>query len=127
VKHGIARLGLGASDSQADRLSPTARGMIDVQRRLLEMALAPNDPEDGWLTAKRASRQTKVERVTASRDRARMEEPGVIEKDPAAGGRSTRYRVRLSESLPSRLIKELNWTKIDVERNAYGCGSGVSD
>jgi hypothetical protein len=39
-----------------------------------------------------------------------MEELGVIEKDPAGGGRSTRYRVRLSESLPSRLIKELNWT-----------------
>ena len=52
------------------------------QRRLLEMALAPNDPEDGWLTAKRAARQTKVERVTASRDLARMEELGVIEKDP---------------------------------------------
>jgi Fic family protein len=80
------------------------------QRRLLEMALAPNDSEDGWLTAKRAARQTKVERVTASRDLARMEEPGVIEKDPAAGGRSTRYRIRLSESSPSRLIKELNWT-----------------
>jgi Fic family protein len=74
------------------------------------MALAPNDPEDGWLTAKRAARQTKVERVTASRDLARMEELGVIEKDPAAGGRSTRYRIRLSESSPSRLIKELNWT-----------------
>jgi Fic family protein len=80
------------------------------QRRLLEMALAPNDPEDGWLTAKRAVRQTKVERVTASRDLARMEEVGVIEKDPAVGGRSTRYRVRLSESSPSRLIKELNWS-----------------
>jgi hypothetical protein len=50
------------------------------------------------------------ERVTASRDLARMDELGVIEKDPAAGGRSTRYRIRLSESLPSRLIKELNWT-----------------
>ena len=80
------------------------------QRRLLEMALAPNDPEDGWLTAKRGARQTKVERVTASRDLARMEELGVIEKDPAAGGRSTRYRVRLPESSPSRLIKELTWT-----------------
>jgi Fic family protein len=83
------------------------------QRRLLEMALAPNDPEEGWLTAKRAARQTKVERVTASRDLARMEELGVIEKDPAAGGRSTRYRVPLSESLPSRLIKEINWTRPD--------------
>jgi Fic family protein len=80
------------------------------QRRLLEMALTPNDPEDGWLTAKRAARQTKVERVTASRDLARMEELAVIEKDPRAGGRSTRYRVRLSERSPSRLIKELNWS-----------------
>jgi Fic family protein len=79
------------------------------QRRLLEMALTPNDPEDGWLTAKWAARQTKVGRVTASRDLARMEELAVIEKDPRAGGRSTRYRVRLSERSPSRLIKELNW------------------
>jgi Fic family protein len=83
------------------------------QRQLLEMALAPNDPEEGWLTAKRAARQTKVERVTASRDLARMEELGVIEKDPAAGGRSTRYRVPLSESSPSRLIKEIKWTGPD--------------
>jgi predicted transcriptional regulator len=89
---------------------PPRKSSAPRQRRLLEMALAPNDPEDGWLTAKRAARQTKVERVTGSRDLARMEQLGVIEKDPAAGGRSTRYRVRLSESLPSRLIKELNWT-----------------
>jgi Fic family protein len=80
------------------------------QRRLLEMALTPNDPEDGWLTAKRAARQTKVERVTASRDLARMEELGVIEKDPSAGGRNTRYRVRLSERSPLRLLEELNWS-----------------
>jgi Fic family protein len=80
------------------------------QRRLLEMALTPNDPDDGWLTAKRAARQTKVERVTASRDLARMEELGVIEKDPTVGGRSTRYRVRLSERPPVRLIEQLNWT-----------------
>jgi Fic family protein len=80
------------------------------QRRLLEMALAPNDPEDGWLTAKRAARQTKVERVTASRDLARLEELGAIEKDPTAGGRSTRYRVRLTGSKPVRLIRELNWS-----------------
>lgn len=44
------------------------------QRRLLEMALVPNDPEEGWLTAKRAARQSKVGRVTASRDLARLEE-----------------------------------------------------
>lgn len=79
------------------------------QRRLLEMALAPDDPEEGWLTAKRAARQTKVERVTASRDLARLEELGAIEKDPAAGGRSTRYRVRLTDKEPLRLIDELKW------------------
>jgi hypothetical protein len=70
-------------------------------------------PDDGtfrWLAAKRAARQTKVERVTASRDLARMEELGVIEKDPTAGRRSTRYRVRFSERSPLRLIKELNWS-----------------
>jgi DNA-binding IclR family transcriptional regulator len=75
----------------------------------MEMALAPNDPESGWLTAKRAARQTKVERVTASRDLARLEELGVIQKDPAAGGRSTRYSVRLDVKEPLRLIEELQW------------------
>lgn len=80
------------------------------QRRLLEFALAPNDPEDGWITAKRAARQTKVERVTASRDLARMEQLGVIEKDPTAGGRSTRYRVRLLGDKPPQLIREINWS-----------------
>lgn len=79
------------------------------QRRLLEMALAPDDPEEGWLTAKRAARQTKVERVTASRDLARLEELGAIEKDPGAGGRSTRYRVSLADKEPLRLVDELKW------------------
>jgi len=73
------------------------------------MALAPDDPDSGWLTAKRAARQTKVERVTASRDLARLEELGAIEKDPTAGGRSTRYRVRLTEDEPLRLIDDLKW------------------
>ena len=83
--------------------------MSPRQRRLVEMALAPNDAESGWLTAKRAARQTKVERVTASRDLAGLEELGVIQKDPTAGGRSTRYRVQLDERAPTRLIKELKW------------------
>ncbi len=77
------------------------------QRRLLEMALAPDDPEEGWLTAKRAARQTKVERVTASRDLARLEKLGAIERDSTAGGRSTRYRVRLTDKEPIRLLDEL--------------------
>ncbi len=80
------------------------------QRRLLEIALAPDDPEDGWLTAKRAARQTKVERVTASRDLARLEELGVIEKDPNAGGRSTRYRVRLGEERSLQLVRDMSWS-----------------
>jgi len=80
------------------------------QRRLLEMALAPDDPDDGWLTAKRAARQTKVERVTASRDLARLEELGVIERDPNAGGRSTRYRVRLGEERLLRLVRDMSWS-----------------
>ena len=71
------------------------------------MALAPDDPEDGWLTAKRAARQTKVERVTATRDLARLEELGVIEKDPTAAGRSTRYRVRLGDAGKPRLVDDL--------------------
>lgn len=79
------------------------------QRRLVEMALTPNDPEEGWLTAKRAARQTKVERVTASRDLSRLEELGVIEKDASAGGRSTRYRVRLGDAGALRLVGDLIW------------------
>ncbi|MGH8319901.1 MAG: Fic family protein [Steroidobacteraceae bacterium] len=78
------------------------------QRRLLELALAPDDPDDGWLTAKRAARQTKVERVTASRDLAHLEELGVIEKDPTAGGRSTRYRVRLGEERRVLLVRDMS-------------------
>jgi Fic family protein len=80
------------------------------QRKLLEMALAPDDPDEGWLTAKRAARQTKVERVTASRDLARLEELGVIEKDPGSGGRSTRYRVCLGEERPVLLVKDVSWS-----------------
>jgi len=79
------------------------------QRRLIQMALAPNDPEEGWLTAKRAARQTKVERVTASRDLSRLEELGVIEKDTSAAGRSTRYRVRLGDAGALRLVGDLIW------------------
>jgi Fic family protein len=80
------------------------------QQRLLQMALAPDDPEEGWLTAKRAARQTKVERVTASRDLSRLEELGVIEKDASVGGRSTRYRVRLGDAGPLRLVGDLIWS-----------------
>jgi Fic family protein len=80
------------------------------QRRLLEMALAPEDPEEGWLTAKRAARQTKVERVTASRDLARLEQLRVIEKDPGSGGRSTRYRVRLGDERPVMLVRDVSWS-----------------
>ncbi|HUA26375.1 MAG TPA: Fic family protein [Steroidobacteraceae bacterium] len=80
------------------------------QRRLLQMALAPDDPDQGWLTAKRAARQTKVERVTSSRDLSRLEELGVIERDPTAGGRSTRYRVRLGEERPVLLVKDMDWS-----------------
>jgi Fic family protein len=79
------------------------------QRRLLDLALATDAPDDGWLTAKLAAQQTKVGRVTASRDLARMEELGVIKKDPRAGGRNTRYRVHLPEPDTVRLIKELSW------------------
>jgi len=80
------------------------------QRRLLEMALAPDDSDQGWLTAKRAACQTKVERVTASRDLAQLEALGVIERDPNAGGRSTRYRVRLGDERPLLLVKDMRWS-----------------
>lgn len=77
---------------------------------MLEIALAPDDPDDGWLTAKRAARETKVERVTASRDLARLEELGIIERDPSLGGRSTRYRVSLGEERPVLLVKDMTWS-----------------
>jgi Fic family protein len=67
------------------------------QRRLLEMALTTDGREPFWLTAKFAARVAKVERVTASRDLARLEELNVIRRDPAAGGRSTRYEVILGQ------------------------------
>ena len=34
----------------------------------------------------------------------------MIQKDPTAGGRSTRYRVDLSQNKPVRLIDELKWS-----------------
>ncbi len=80
------------------------------QRRLLQIALASNDEADAWLTAKRAARLTKVERVTASRDLSRLEELGVLEKDPSVGGRSTRYRVNLTDPQTVQLVKQLKWT-----------------
>jgi len=83
--------------------------MSSRQRRLVEMALAPNDSEQGWLTARRAARETNVDRVTASRDLSRLEELGVIERDASAGGRSTRYRVRLGGPGPLRLVGDLAW------------------
>jgi Fic family protein len=102
----IGRVVLIAQFWQRHREEPiTAR-----QRRLIEMALAPNDPDEGWLTAKRAARQTKVERVTASRDLAHLEAYGMIEKDPTSGGRSTRYRVRLTEAPPPLLVRDIDWT-----------------
>ncbi|MGH8226975.1 MAG: Fic family protein [Steroidobacteraceae bacterium] len=80
------------------------------QRRLLEITLASSTESDVWLTAKRAARLTKVERVTASRDLSRLQDLGAIEKDPSAGGRSTRYRVRLEPPAPVPLIKRIEWT-----------------
>lgn len=79
------------------------------QRRALEIALASNDPDDAWLTAKRVARWTEVERVTASRDLAQLEHWGAIQRDPLAGGRSTRYFVRLDEPKGAQLIENLTW------------------
>ncbi len=79
------------------------------QRRALEVALSSNDPEEGWLTARRIVKLTKVAPVTASRDLAQLEEWGVIRKDPKAGGRSTRYFVVFEDAAAPRLIGELDW------------------
>jgi Fic family protein len=79
------------------------------QRRALQIALSSNDVDDAWLTAKRIAKWTKVERVTASRDLAQLEDWGAIEKDPAAGGRSTRYFVKLGEDTIPQLIENLRW------------------
>ena len=74
------------------------------QRKILENALSASDPEDAWLTSRRVARWTKVERVTASRDLANLEKLGLIRRDEASGGRSTRYEVSLDEPAPARLI-----------------------
>lgn len=79
------------------------------QRRALQIALSTSDPADAWLTAKRVARWTKVERVTASRDLAQLERWGAIEKDPAAGGRSTRYFVRLDARRDARISENVTW------------------
>lgn len=79
------------------------------QRRALEVALSSNDPEEGWLTARRIVKLTKVAPVTASRDLAQLEEWGVIRRDPMAGGRSTRYSIPLDEPEPPRLLPNLKW------------------
>lgn len=34
----------------------------------------------------------------------------MIEKDPAAGGRSTRYRVRLGTERQVLLVKDIDWS-----------------
>jgi len=79
------------------------------QRRVLQIALANNDPQESYLTPKRVAKWTKFERVTASRDLAQLEEWGVVEKDPDKSGRSTRYFVRLRSPEPKRLIESIDW------------------
>jgi Fic family protein len=74
------------------------------QRLALEIVLSANDADESYLTAKRLARWAKVERVTASRDLAQLEDWGVIRRDPTAGGRSTRYFVRLESQEPQRLL-----------------------
>ncbi|MEJ1966227.1 MAG: Fic family protein [Gammaproteobacteria bacterium] len=76
------------------------------QRKILKIALSPNDAEDGWITARRVARWAKVERVTASRDLAHLEKLGLIRKDPTAGGRNTRYEVSLPEPRVTQLIRQ---------------------
>lgn len=79
------------------------------QRRVLEVALAANDTQDIWLTAKRVVKLTKVAPVTASRDLSQLEAWAVIRRDPDAGGRSTRYFVVLDEPPAPRLLEKVTW------------------
>lgn len=97
-------------------LAGMLRGNDPMQ--VLSGPIGRDDPDDGWLTAKRAAREAKVERVTASRDLARLEELGVIEKDPGVAGRSTRYRVRLGEERPIRLVEDMAWVEPSPEPKA---------
>ncbi len=75
------------------------------QRRVLEVALSMSDAQESWLTGRRIVKLTKAAPVTASRDLTRLEEWGVIRKDPKAGGRSTRYSVVLEEPKAPRLLR----------------------
>jgi Fic family protein len=77
---------------------------------VLQIALAHNDKQEAYLTAKRVARWTKFEHDTASRDLAQLEEWGVIKKDPTVGGRSTRYFVCRDDSEPRKIAENIDWT-----------------
>lgn len=67
------------------------------QRKALNMALSGIELDDGWLTNRRYMKLAACKTaVTASRDLVQLEQWGIIQKDPTAGGRSTRYSIVLS-------------------------------
>ena len=67
------------------------------QRKALNLALSGSELDDGWLTNRRYMKLAACNTaVTASRDLVQLEQWGILQKDPKAGGRSTRYSIVLS-------------------------------
>lgn len=66
------------------------------QRKALNLALSGSEPDDGWLTNRRYMKLSGSNApLTASRDLAQLERLGIIQRDPSAGGRSTRDSIVL--------------------------------
>lgn len=129
----MRRLGLGARQRDPDRLTPAARGMIDIladstqnlQKLTLERlfawhgALFPSGRSGLSLILVGMLRGDDPMQVLCGpigRERVHYEAPPRARLDEemrsflALGGRSTRYRVRLGEERPVLLVKDMTWS-----------------
>lgn len=67
------------------------------QRKALNRALSGSELDDGWLTNRRYLKLSGANTaLTASRDLAHLARLGIIRRNPATGGRSTRYSIVLA-------------------------------
>lgn len=76
-------------------LRHTAHALNERQKKVLKTILASDQPEPQWITTRSYSKIAGSPKITAARDIQQLVEWACIEPDPDAGGRSTRYRVRL--------------------------------